>query len=487
MKKLTLLAIADPHAADRPLKTGERGDLAVVWVRKAIRHAIAMGKRPDAVVLLGDVTDADVERACYYWTALTAEAARFGIPLVAVRGNHDNAGCFDKGLRVIGGYGLFAFDDTYDSTGEMTRSVEQLEALKRVAAANPSLPLIALQHSPIYPTIKKGGYPYMPTNAKAIRQAYADCGVVLSLSGHYHKGQAAAKLGATTYHTVPALCRSPYPFSIIELSDKRVKVLPMQLKLPPHGLVDSHCHTELAYCATTVTVEDALDISQELGVGQQYITEHTFQLYFDKSMGMSFAWKKRWELADQAYALPGRLRMEAYKNWIAGVKQLYGNRIKIGLEVDLLDDGRLLLAPEDEDGWDIMLGALHDVTGYERQHTQRQAEKLFLADAERMVQKSIQILAHPFRFFVRKKLEVAPRIYKPLVKMLAQSGVAAEINCHMGVIGIDFFRMCVEHGVKLALGTDSHDLGQVGEMYPHLAILKQIGVKGKDFDKVLFQ
>ena len=63
--------------------------------------------------------------------------------------------------------------------------------------------------------------------------------------------------------------------------------------------------------------------------------------------------------------------------------------------------------------------------------------------------------------------------------------MAAEINCHAGYRpSPEFFALCLKHGVKLSLGTDSHNLYEVGFIMPHLRILKAVGAYSK-LDEVL--
>jgi len=488
-RALTILAVGDLHASDRADGPGKRGDLAVILLRKALLRLSHAGVKPDLVVLLGDLVHERPARADAWLSALLAEPARAGIPMLAVAGNHDAdparlAAMADSetGLHRIGDYGFFVFQDDYAASGAMCRRPDHLLALRQAAAEHPGMPLVVLQHNPVFPPIREA-YPYLPGNAQAVMDAYRDCGVLLSLSGHYHKGQPACEQEGVTYHTVPAMYQTPFGFSLIRLKEREVTVEPMQLRLPVDGLADCHCHTQFAYCATTVTAEDDIDIARTLGVGRQYLTEHTFQLYFEKPEAMAFAWKRDPSIAERVWATPERCRMAAYRRWATKLRSPF---VRIGLEVDMMDDGRLLLAPEDAEGWDVLVGSLHEVTGHDRSKTQAQAEALFLADTERLLATGIHILAHPFRFFRRKKLRHPEHLYVPLARLLAQSGVAAEINFHTNTPDPAFARICVEHGVRLSLGSDSHELAEVGELWPHLDVLRRAGVAPEDFPRVLF-
>ena len=60
------------------------------------------------------------------------------------------------------------------------------------------------------------------------------------------------------------------------------------------------------------------------------------------------------------------------------------------------------------------------------------------------------------------------------MNILKRYGTAVEVNYHTNEPPPEFFRMCVENGIKLTLGSDSHNLYQVGEFYPHLKFLQEI-------------
>lgn len=200
---------------------------------------------------------------------------------------------------------------------------------------------------------------------------------------------------------------------------------------------------------------------------------------------MSFAWQSDPSLVEAVWKTPERGRMATYQRFAEKLRSPF---VKIGLELDLFDDGKLLLAPEDaEVDWDILIGAVHFVQGFVPGKTeQKEAERLFLRDVERMVAHDIDVLAHPFRFFTRNKLPIPPHLYSTVADLLADSGVAAEVNFHTYQPDPEFIRQCVEKGVRIALASDTHDLSEAGEFWPHIHVLKQAGVTPKMFPEVLF-
>ncbi|MFW5798094.1 MAG: PHP domain-containing protein, partial [Planctomycetota bacterium] len=198
------------------------------------------------------------------------------------------------------------------------------------------------------------------------------------------------------------------------------------------------------------------------------------------------AWSYDWQHDDamvQRAVEAGRQRMVEYRRM---VDPLRGPAVRLGLEVDLRRDGSLLLHPDDRAGWDVLVGALHRIPAWgEGELNQQRAEELFMTETEKMLATGVDVLAHPFRIFRRSGMERPPHLYEPLAELLARYGVAAEINYHTNDPDPAFVSACVERGVKIALGSDSHDLAEVGEFWPHLDCLARAGVAPGKLPEVL--
>ena len=481
---LDLLVITDLHyaraAGEPPEAPGRRTFLGPLLLRKALLRLKHQGVAPGAIVLLGDLVDDGMANdAEEHWAAIAAEAHEAKMPVLAVPGNHDVDparcarvfGC-EPGLHEIGGYGFMVFHDRVAAGDVTTRPDEVLALPRKAALAKPGLPLVALQHNPLHPPIE-AEYPYMLTNATEIMSAYKEAGVLLSLSGHYHPGQPGHAVDGTTYYTAPAACEAPFRFAWISLRGRHVAIREEALQMSAPGLADVHCHTEYAYCGTTVRAEDNIRVSRAMGIERLYLTEHTFQLYFEKKEAWSWRWQTDEAMVERAWT-SGRGRMRDFRRFAEAVRQ---EAVSVGNEVDLRADGSLLLAEEDRQGWDIIVGAVHAIPAYRKgQTSQAETEKLFLRQTEGLLRQPIHVLAHPFRFFLREGLVRPVHLYGPVAAMLARSGVAAEVNFHTNQPDPRFLAECLARGVKLACGTDSHDLAEVGEFWPHLNVLRQAGV-----------
>jgi histidinol phosphatase-like PHP family hydrolase len=253
------------------------------------------------------------------------------------------------------------------------------------------------------------------------------------------------------------------------------------------SLVDTHCHTEYAYCSAGVSARRNVEISRKAGLAGLCLVEHSFQLYFDEDEAWSWAWKTDDAMVQRAWA-SGRGRMPDYRAFVQGLRREYKDFIHLGLELDLLADGSLLLDEADRDGWDLLIGSIHQIHDFDREReTQAQAEKLFLRETERLLAQPIDVLAHPFRFLYHAKFKRPPHLHKTVARWLAQSGVATEINFHWNEPDPRFIEMCLTEGVKLALATDSHKLEEVGDLSRHLRLLEQLGVRDQDLSDVFYR
>jgi 3',5'-cyclic AMP phosphodiesterase CpdA len=232
---IDLLVLTDLHyirAADDVCEIEERRCyLGPALIREAARDVREMGVEPDALILLGDLVNDGLAPGADRDLAEIVQAAReTGLPVLAVPGNHDGdvapfVAAFDcpPGLHVLGGYGFLIFHDHVASDDVTTRPEGGLALPLQVARDHPGLPLVVLQHNPLHPQIEHE-YPFMLTNADRILQAYREAAVILSLSGHYHPGQAAHVLDGTVYATLPAACEAPFRYAHVHMEGRAAAV-----------------------------------------------------------------------------------------------------------------------------------------------------------------------------------------------------------------------------------------------------------------------
>ena len=476
------------HACPLPSR---QAPLALMLVKKALARLRARGVTPGLILLLGDLVDDGVapqgadDLAC-----IAGELLKTGIRILAVPGNHDGdparyARLFDAapGLHLVNGYGFLLFSDQRGENEHYSRTPESLAWPAQAAAQHPDAPLIAVQHHPLHPAIRSG-YPYLLDNSGAALASYREARVLLSLSGHYHPGQPAHVHEGVACATVPALAEAPFSFQHLRLEGRRFELTTHTLRLEVPGLCDVHCHTEFAYCATTVSAGVNRVLAEQLGLGTLCLTEHAFHLYFPREIAWTYDWQRDRGLAEAVWnGSPRRGRMAAYRRFAAAQR---GPGVRIGLEVDLMAGGELLLHPDDATGWDLLVGAIHEIDTVRKGTPLEEMERLFMRDLERLLTYPIQVLAHPFRIFTRHQMAKPEHLFREVAERLARTGVAAEINFHTNQPEPTFLRACLDAGTRLALGSDAHQFEEVADFDPHLRLLREAGLEMDDVARHLY-
>ena len=73
---------------------------------------------------------------------------------------------------------------------------------------------------------------------------------------------------------------------------------------------------------------------------------------------------------------------------------------------------------------------------------------------------------------------VSPPMLCSVADLLRGHDTAAEVNGRGAAPDPEFFRLCLERGVKLSFGGDAHDLSEIGDFACHLQLLRDIGFDG---------
>ncbi|MEI3039801.1 MAG: hypothetical protein V8T90_12140 [Victivallales bacterium] len=281
---------------------------------------------------------------------------------------------------------------------------------------------------------------------------------------------------------VPEMFAPEFPFVTVELNGGRMENRTVHsLAVPSEWrgrLTDYHVHTNLAYCSENMTVPSALRLAKMAGVGRLNFAEHSGQLYF----GNDDYWAGRYVMRTRGTpeGVPVQLRLPLYRDLIA---RYYDGSFSYGFEVDADPEGVPAITPDAVAFARIRVGSIHHLFCAE---TPAALKEEFLRKVEALLQSGVRILAHPFRIFTKGFGMAEPEeLYLPTIELLKRYGAAAEINCHAGYRpNPAFFALCLKHGVKLSIGTDSHNLYEVGFLTPHFAILKAIDAYSR-LDEVL--
>lgn len=483
-----IAVITDVHASLDASHPRRRREFGSVFLLRTV-HRLNRFIKPDLVLILGDlIDDPDAPDALDRLRETKHIIDLLHMPSVVIPGNHDPEPdvfytVFNRPptIQDVGPVRILTFVDAEEPGYNAKRSSGDLELMAQARYGHNG-PIIALQHVPVLPP-GKAECPYGYTNIEDILEVTRDQNITLTVAGHYHKGTPLIREGNNAYYVAPALCEEPFRYTLITIDPEGpadVHIETHTLKVPPElELVDSHSHTPFAYCSENMDLNTSPTLAKILGLKGLAFTEHTPHLYFDRSTfaGRTFLRKNIAEHDNLANRMPDYWHMtQPHRD--AGVI--------VGLEVDADFHGDPVLLPEDRQKADLLVGAVHAVP--ESLKKQRDAEQFtaeFMHIMERFVPSGIHILAHPFRVFRRFQLQPPKDLYVPVARLLKEHGVAAEINFHTNDPDPEFIRICIELGVKIAFGSDAHNMYEVGEFMPHLQLLQQAGFDG-DLRDIMF-
>ncbi|MCP3966508.1 MAG: hypothetical protein GY750_03010 [Lentisphaerae bacterium] len=483
--KIKVAVLTDIHfrSAVNSIEPNNIDDLADILLLRAV-HRLNRFIKPDFVFVGGDLIDLpESDDAVKLLTRLKNTLDLLKAPFTVIPGNHD--GDLQRFLKIFGipevkdinNFRFVPFMDEQMPEYKARRSQSDLLKMKQVAADYNGT-LVALQHVPLFPP-EAECCPYGYTNAAEICAAMQENGYKVSLAGHYHPGFSHQAPDGITYMACPTLHEYPFKYSILEIDNLGNCVrVDETLALPENlNLSDHHIHTKLAYCNENMDIDKTLRLAKAFNLKKIYITEHTAHLYQEQKnyRATQYFYKgiNNCDIAD---------RTDEYFKML----QLYpAPKAVCGIEIDYDINGKPVIAPEVQQKISFCNGAVHYLHSIKSGRSMQEIETEFLYQTQAVIDSGVDALAHPFRIFRRRGLPLPSHLYNSVAEMLKAGNVAAELNFHTNNPPLEFFRTCILKGVRISLGSDSHNLYEVGEFYPHLNFLKKLVTTGQLHDILL--
>lgn len=479
MMKTKVAVLTDLHfsRSANPVLPNRKGEFADILLLRAI-HRLNRHIKPDLVFIGGDLINfPDSEDRLELLAELKKTIDLIQAPAIVIRGNHDpEKDAFESVMGKqtdfidINGIRFVAFDDPEEPGYNSRRTKDDLARMRKLGAEFAG-PLVSLQHVPLFPK-QAGVCPYNYTNADEIVEIMHETNYVAALSGHYHAGFELPAYEGISYFTGGALCEKPFGYTLIEINDDGTIACEKEnLAMPEEmGLIDHHVHTKLAYCNENMDIGRASALGKLFGLGGIVISEHSAHLYFNREN-----YGRRLQYTE---GMASGIKNDRVAEYFALYKNEADDFCRLGMEIDYDRNGQGVVDPGVWDKLEFRNGSVH-VMDIPENPDMKAVEKEFLFLTEAVAASGVDVLVHPFRIFRRGGLTLPRHLFTPVVDILKRYGTAVEINYHTNEPPPEFFRMCVENGVKLSLGSDSHNLYEVGEFYAHLKLLQEIA---PDFD-----
>ncbi len=486
---MRLIVLSDIHyKKGEPLKdSGRQCGIGEILLERAVRR-IKLMERPDFVLVLGDLLDSgNLSHGAEEYRALRKILESLPCPWAAIPGNHDSCpGRFyeefhDPGESLDFAGVRFAFFHDAETPGwNARRSVLDIARMERLRDDGWRGPLLSVQHTPLFRP-GSASSPYKYDNASEIVEVLETLGFCATLSGHYHSGfQTLSAPPDFSALVAPALCEAPFRYMAVSIGEKGVEDVRVEsLSMPPElRLQDLHVHSHLAYCSENMDVPKSLKLAGLFGLSGVCFTEHSSHLLFNRADHHIDCFKPGFPLK------PEDSRVGAYLRTLERSGVPLSSR---GLELDCRFDGSIIAEPEELERCPFKIGAVHNLKGlYEKSGDFRAIGDEFMRLNEALCRFGIKSMAHPFRIFTRNGLEAPVELFRPLARLFKRYSVAAELNYHTNNPPPEFFRICLEEGVKTCFGSDAHNLCEIGDFAPQLRLLKEIGFDG-ELDEILYR
>ena len=179
------------------------------------------------------------------------------------------------------------------------------------------------------------------------------------------------------------------------------------------------------------TIEEMAEAARERGYKYMAITDHSKNLAFANGL-------------DDERALKHIARIRAANDDMEGI------RIFAGIEVDILEDGKLDLSDSVLEQMDLVIASVHS-------HFNQSADEMTARLLKAIENPNVSFVGHPTGRILLRRDAYAYDMDK-ILQAAAQKKVAMELNAYPDRLDLcdRHLRMAKQHGVKIVINTDSH-------------------------------
>jgi histidinol phosphatase-like PHP family hydrolase len=245
---------------------------------------------------------------------------------------------------------------------------------------------------------------------------------------------------------------------------------------------DCHVHTVRSACGEDITDAWLCEKARE-NLVRFTVTDHTMHLYYEPELAWAMMSDEGIELFEQRKE-SGRGNVLRY---LDEIRSCGLPNMMVGVELDVQPDGQIMFPEDLRDQVDIMVGALHYMPTVRRKADYAEIEAEFRQQTLWLLEYGVDVLAHPYRILLQQGHPASDELVEWVVDRAGEHNTALEINSHKLFEEHDLLmiRLAAERGIKLAIGTDSHNSREFGEFSYHRMIIERAGLSEKQAQGML--
>lgn len=246
-------------------------------------------------------------------------------------------------------------------------------------------------------------------------------------------------------------------------------------------IVDFHAHTNMSYCAAKdMTPEFYVSLLKNAyALDKIAITDHGMALYFPEDVAWSWGYISDSSIFDK-YRDWGNDRLRKHLENLKGYKN---NGLLAGIEVEMMNDGRITCDPCFRDELDVMIASIHYLpVSVNAGFSGREVLDFWLEHMEGLLASGADILGHPFRWLATQ-IEIPCDLVAQIVMKAKNVGMALELNSHFEIpTDVEMLQEIVKQDAQIVFGSDAHSRSEAGDFSYHFDTLMKAGLKLEDLN-----
>jgi len=194
------------------------------------------------------------------------------------------------------------------------------------------------------------------------------------------------------------------------------------------------------------------------------LTDHGFMHYFVQDQGT--LWSGTWAMNTGMFDAVRETGNASIRAAIKSVRDLGNANVFVGIETDMMRDGRLTHDPEFTEEFDVILCSIHFLPWLDKVESEEERVKGWLDHVDALLDKpEADVFAHPFRWIGQaNKGHVPGDAMDRVLRWVEERGVTLELNSTEAVpeaAAVRMLRVAADRGLPVVVGTDAHKRAQV--------------------------